>query len=350
VQVKVTARDPAALAPFARLGNALSQWEKVLFLAVAGEEKGASAREPVPMVGRYVPEETSITFVPGPALTPGQRYLARFVPSAAGSGVGEPLETHYRPPVATERPVARVTAVYPTQSELPANLLKFYVFFNRPMAEGEVFRHVRLLDEAGAEVIEAFREVELWSDDHQRLTLWVNPGRTKRSLGLSEAMGPVLEPRRRYTLVIDAGLPDQHGVRMVDGHRKPFRTTPPDRGQPRMSAWDLRVPRVGSTAALAVEFPEPMDRAIALRTLRVENGAGQVVAGRSRLDDTGRAWSFVPDSAWRPGSHRLSADPALEDLGGNSLERPFETREGAHALPPPGTSRRYRAFEPAAER
>jgi hypothetical protein len=344
VRVRVTAADAGGLAPFARLGSVPARWEKVFFLAVAREETGASAR-PVPMVGRYVVERQSITFIPGPALTPGVRYRAVFDPAAAGAVDGR-SEAYYAPPAAAPRAAASVTAVYPTQEELPANLLKFYVYFDRPMAEGEAFRHVHLLNDVGTEVAEAFREVELWSGDHRRLTLWVNPGRTKRSLGLSEAMGPVLESRRRYTLVIDAGLPDQRGARLARGYRKAFRTTLPDRVQPDMAHWVLRLPRAGSTAALGVTFPEPMDRALALRTLRVEDADGHPVTGRSRLDDAGKGWSFVPDSAWRPAAHGLAADPALEDLAGNSLERPFETREGEAVLPPPSSSRRFRAFTP----
>src|SRR5262249_37954326 len=149
----------------------------------------------VPMLGRYVREGSSIAFIPGPALTPGVRYRAVFDSSSVGRAAAEHHEAEYLVPATAPRPTARVMAVYPTQMELPANLLKFYVYFDRPMAEGEVFRHVRLLNEAGGEVAEAFCEVELWSDDHRRLTLWINPGRTKRSLGLSESMGPVMEPK-----------------------------------------------------------------------------------------------------------------------------------------------------------
>lgn len=349
VQVRVTAADAERMAPLARLETAPARWEKVLFLAVAGGKSGAAKRL-VPMVGRYVLDRQSVTFIPGPALTPGVRYQAIFDPGMAPGGRSRPLAAEYVPRAAAPRAAASVAAVYPAQSELPANLLKFYVYFDRPMAEGEVFRRVRLLNETGTEVVEAFREVELWSTDHRRLTLWVNPGRTKRSLGLSEAMGPVLEPRRRYALVIDAGLPDQHGAPMARGFRKTFRTTAPDRVQPDMARWALRLPRAGSTAPLAVTFPEPMDRALALRTLRIEDAGGRVVAGRSRLDENGQSWRFIPDSAWRPAPHRLTADPALEDLAGNSLERPFETREGEQTLPPPGTGRRSRGFVPLAGR
>jgi hypothetical protein len=72
--------------------------------------------------------------------------------------------------------------------------------------------------------------------------------------------------------------------------------------------------------------------------------------GQGRLEDGGRVWSFVPESAWRPQPHRLAAGAALEDLAGNSLERPFETHEGEQSLPPPRASRRFRAFVPTSAR
>src|SRR3954466_7112132 len=68
---------------------------------------------------------------------------------------------------------ARLEAIYPSGDAVPANHLKFYLHFSAPMREGVFLNYCRLLDEHGAEIAEPFRETELWSEDHQRLTLWL---------------------------------------------------------------------------------------------------------------------------------------------------------------------------------
>src|SRR4051812_2774418 len=88
----------------------------------------------------------------------------------------------------------RLEAIYPSGALLPANHLKFYLHFSAPMREGVFLDYCRLLDEHGAPVAEPFRETELWSDDHRRLTLWLHPGRQKTGVNLNDDFGPVLKP------------------------------------------------------------------------------------------------------------------------------------------------------------
>ena len=73
-----------------------------------------------------------------------------------------------------------------------------------------------------------------------------------------------------------------------------------------------------------MRFGKPMESALALRMLWVEDGAGKRVAGKASLSDHERVWTFAPAAAWRPGAYRLVADTRLEDLAGNSIGRPFE--------------------------
>jgi hypothetical protein len=35
-------------------------------------------------------------------------------------------------------------------------------------------------------------------------------------------------------------------------------------------------------------------------------------------------WRFTPEQPWKPGEHRITIDPELEDLAGNNLRKPFE--------------------------
>jgi hypothetical protein len=222
----------------------------------------------------------------------------------------------------------RVEAVYPGQGTVPANLLKFYVHFSEPMAEGHLFKHVRLLDGAGKPVKQAFREVELWEDHHRRVTMWINPGRTKQALGLSESLGPVLEPERSYTLEILAGLPDERGRPLAHTFRRHFRTAGFDREQPSITKWQIQPPATGGTEPLTLVFNEPLDHALAVDAITIETADGRRVAGTATTDPDTLRWTFRPEARWSGGYYQVVAAGVVEDLAGNSLYRPFETTTG----------------------
>jgi hypothetical protein len=335
-QVRVALRGPAAVELDRHLGRSASpdpaRAEQLFYLAVWPDATGAA---PVPMTARYrrQPDGRAYFLTPAAPLTRGQTYLAVFDGPRLSPSLPRLTREHAVPD--DGRPSgSRVAALYPNGGELPANLLKFYLHFTAPMAEGKLFRHVRLLDEAGEPVDQAFREVELWAEDHRRVTLWINPGRTKQELGLSEALGPVLEPGRRYTLELLPGLPDQQGRPLEHGFRHAFLVTAPDREQPRIEAWELSAPAAGGRGTLVACFPEPMDHALASRVIGVEGPAGEPLEGEGAVSEDGRRWSFTPAAPWSPGSHALVAGGELEDLAGNSLYRAFET-EGPERRPVP---------------
>lgn len=297
-----------------------SRVEPYFYLALKGPAPGAP---PVPMLARLAWTEDSAVLVPQTALTPGCTYEAVYDGPRLRSGPR--LTREYAVPQDSASSDAQIAGVYPSQAEVPANLLKFYVQFSRPMAQGRVFEHARLLDAAGRPIPQSFHQVELWDEEHRRLTLLVNPGRTKRALGLSESMGPVLQENRSYTLEIAAGLADQKGRPLARTYRHAFRTLGFDREQPRIESWTVNTPRTDSTEALSVRFPEPLDHALASRVIRVETSAGAELNGAAHLDSSGTRWLFTPSAPWQPGGYVLTAGGELEDLAGNSLWRLFET-------------------------
>ena len=206
--------------------------------------------------------------------------------------------------VASSPGAPRLVAVHPGADEVPSNLLRFYLDFSEPMAGGDVFEHVHVL-EAGEPIHDAFREIELWSRDHTRLMLYIHPGRIKRGLVSASAMGPVLVEGRRYALEVRPGLRSRRGGR-AGGVTKNITVGAPDRGMPDPAKW--RATRE------AIELDEWLDQAGLEDYVRVD-GATFRVAGRRLMFDRPMA-----------GSVRLTVDRRLEDLCGNSLRRPFETR------------------------
>jgi hypothetical protein len=67
-------------------------------------------------------------------------------------------------PAAAEYAAARIAAVEPQVDRLPANLLRFYVRFSAPMAQGNVYRHISLVRVDGSLVPSPFLNLswELW--------------------------------------------------------------------------------------------------------------------------------------------------------------------------------------------
>lgn len=283
----------------------------------------STAEEGPPLLGTYAREDGRLVFRPRHPLVPGERYRA-----VAGRERAEVAV-----PARAAGPPAEVVAVYPSADRLPANLLKFYVHFSKPMREtARVFDAIRLRREDGTEIVEPWRRSELWTDDARRLTLWIHPGRVKRGVNLREEEGPVLEPNRTYTLEIGAELLDAEGRPTGRAFTKRFAAVEEDHDKPDPSRWAVDVPRAGTRDALVVRFPEPLDRWLLVRSLRPS------VPGRADAADAERSWTFTPERPWTPGAHALAVDPFLEDLAGNTPARRFEEPAGAEGAPPPPLS------------
>jgi hypothetical protein len=229
---------------------------------------------------------------------------------------------------------AAVERVYPTADRLPANLLRFYIHFSKPMREErEVFDRIRLLGDDGKEVPDPWRRVELWNEEATRLTLLLHPGRVKLGVALREAMGPVLQTGRAYTLEIGSGLLDAGNRPLGRAFAKRFTAVEDDRSRPAVADWKLGVPRAGTREPLVAAFPEPLDRWLLERCVRVLDGQGTRVPGRLAVGAEERSVSFTPERAWPAGACVLELDDALEDLAGNSPARLFEEDLSAPSLP-----------------
>jgi hypothetical protein len=298
------------------------RWANLFTVAV--DKKNAP-----PMLGSYRVEKGLLRFEPRFPLLRGVGYRAVLRPEALPSRKGEkvkPIEAALLLPKPKAGPPAVVERVYPTADKLPENQLKFYLHFSVPMSRGEIYRHVRLLDDKGKVIDKAFLEIdeELWDREGKRLTLFFDPGRIKRGLKPREDLGPVLEEGKRYTLEIDRRFPDAEGNSLKETFRKRFRVGPPDETPPDPKKWKLRPPTASERGALVLVFPKPMEHALLHRMVWVADAKGVRVAGTIRVTDEETHWSFTPEKAWAAGAYKLMIDTRLEDLAGNSVGRPFE--------------------------
>jgi hypothetical protein len=240
--------------------------------------------------------------------------------------LAEPIEAILHIPDNVQRDPTVIEAVYPSSDVLPENLLKFYVHFSAPMAQGDAYSHVRLLDEHDKEVEYPFVNVgqELWDRSGRRVTLLLDPGRIKRGLRPREEVGPILVEGSAYTLVIDAAWPDADGRPLKESMRKTFRASAPDDVQPDPATWRLEPPRAKTSEPLEVRFQEPLDHAMLSSAFAIFDERRAQVTGKIETGDEEKLWRFVPDGDWLPGDYTVVVDAALEDRAGNSIEKPFE--------------------------
>jgi hypothetical protein len=272
-----------------------------------------------PVLGSYNVERGTLVFRPRFPLT-HVRIRAVFRPPS-----GPPIEAVFEPPKRNTEPTTRVLHVFPSASVLPANQLKFYLVFSAPMQRGDAWSHIHLLDQSGKPIDLPFLELdqELWDPSYKRLTVLFDPGRIKRGLLPRGEAGPVIEDGKKYTLVVDQDWKDANGLPLQQESRKLFYVGPEDREQAKSVEWRLQAPKSGTSNALVLTFPEPMDEALLERLVEVVNAEGRV-KGEVSIAREETEWRFVPEEPWTPGKFRLQIDTALEDLAGNRIGRAFD--------------------------
>ncbi len=284
-----------------------------------------AARDPdgAPVLGDVRVMASRVVFTPRFPFPPGMSYTVRFDPGAAA----DVLEKSFSTPEPATTGTTTVAHVYPSAETWPMNQLKMYVRFSAPMRRGRAFEHIRLIDEStGAVVEQPFVTVqeELWDAEHQTLTVLYDPARIKRGLVPNEEAGLPLLEGRSYRLVIDAGLRDASGLPLREAYERRFSVGALDRISPHPDDWPITPPAAGSTDAVVLGFPEPMDRGLLQTLLSVTTGDGSLLDGSIEVGAMETEWRFRPAAPWRPGTYAIVVPTILEDLAGNNLKNLFD--------------------------
>ena len=289
----------------------------------------------LPMAGGYEVDGVVVRFTPMYGFDAGRTFSItvdpRKIPEAdANEQWRQPLmQVHGMAAAAVER-TTEVRRVYPSGPRLPENTLRLYIEFSGPMGRGDALPHIKLVDEAGREVVDPFLpvEAEFWSPDRTRFTLFFDPGRVKRGIKPNRDMGRALIEGKKYSLVIDDRWLDGQGAPLKSTHRHDFVAGASVERPLDPSGWAVEAPRAGSREPLAIRFPWGLDRGLLQRTLVVRNGAASVaVQGDITIEHGETRWTFVPRVPWTPGSYTLDVATSLEDPAGNRIGRAFEVTQ-----------------------
>lgn len=324
---KVVARLPAELAaalPAGRLTQA--QGEAVLTLSLLAQD----AKTPGPnMLGAYQRSGHELAFTPRFPLSAGATYRARLKTAGGGTVLD------YRVPLRPTKARPRVVKIYPSADVLPANHLRFYIYFDRPMRGGtELFKQLAILDGKGKEVEEPWLVDEIWDEENNCLILYIHPGRIKWGVELRELMGPVLYEKRSYALVVRGAWTDLEGNQLGKDTVKKFRTTAEDRVRIELSDWRLTAPKADTRAPLTLVLPKPIDYRSLHTGLTVVDEQGGAVAGAITIGPDEKLWQFTPTQPWAARPHHVNVSPDLEDVAGNTPTRPFDMDLQSRVPPP----------------
>jgi hypothetical protein len=200
-----------------------------------------------------------------------------------------------------------------------------YLEFSAPMSRDHGRDFLKLLDEQGHEVKDAFLalDVDFWSPDGRRYTVFFDPGRVKRGILPNDLYGRALIAGHRYTIVVDPRWRDANGLPLASGFSHTFGVGAADMAPLRLEDWRLNAPAAGTHDPLVVTFPKPLDHGLLQRALAVASGTA-TVDGVSTVGAGETEWRFTPRSPWRAGQFDLVVLSILEDPMGNKISQPFD--------------------------
>lgn len=201
------------------------------------------------MLGEVILEKDTIYFKPRFPFLPNKKYVVEI-------GRENKYTKEIQIPELEPHQPTFVDNFSPKSNVWPANQLKVYIYFSAPMGLGNIYEHIKLLDENGEEVEKPFLEITppLWDKHQRRLTLWFDPGRIKRHLSPNENMGPPLEENKNYTLVISQNAADAFGRKLQRDFEKHFATSLNDREKPDPSKWEMIFPKKKGKEKVAILF------------------------------------------------------------------------------------------------
>ncbi len=306
-------------------------WKNAFLIYV--DHGGACCEERVPVQGTYHQHEQAVTFQPDFPFAEETTYRVRVKASLVEDEKALPglrvihqgqdfLESRFTLPTSHAHSPTKVVQIFPTSHELPANVLRFYVYFSSPMRRGFSDTSVKLVDEEGRDVPKAFMRFkqELWDPHQKRLTIIFDPGRIKRGLSRNMKLQPALQEGKHYRLIIEKNWEDAQGNPLEDQYEKRFRVSPALRSIPEFNRWTMTLPQGNSRGFLRLHFFRPFDHALLQRMISVRSEAGETIEGTIEIEQAEKVWQFTPKHLWKNGQYTIHVEATLEDVAGNNLQ------------------------------
>jgi hypothetical protein len=268
-----------------------------------------------PVLGSLRDNGLQIIFLPVAPFTRGLQYEIFFK--------GKVIDV-ISVPLAESEPV--LLSIYPTQDTVPENLLKIYLKFSVPMAEEHSLDYVTVIRDSGDTLRGTFLDLkpELWNSGGTVLTLWLDPGRTKRDLIPNRQLGAPLEAFRNYSLRVSGRWKSKDGIETGSDYVKNFVTGARDEISPLPETWKMSMPAMGTSDELTITLNEPLDYSLLTDALRIFDSNHTEVNGVMTVGVEEKSLHFQPALPWASGDYAVRIETRLEDLAGNNLNRTFD--------------------------
>jgi hypothetical protein len=282
-------------------------------------DKEKNRRASLPVQGIYKMKPGQIEFVPDFDFVSNTNYEVEI--DGRAFGLGKTYREKFSIPGKSNLPIPQVSQVYPTAESLPANILRFYIFFSEPMRRQTSRSLIKLKDEAGREIPAALVVLnqELWSADGRRLTVLLDPGRIKRGVAANTEKGLSLEADKSYQLSIEAGWTSEAGAPSGKSFIKKFRVSSADRTPLDTKKWKIEAPPNSTRQPLRIGFERVLDYALLENSLLVVDETGRRVEGTISVESGERNWKFTPRGEWVAGNYKIIVAFDLEDAAGNRI-------------------------------
>lgn len=269
-----------------------------------------------PIAGKYTVHGNTISFLPQFNFVAEQNYLIK---------IKENREEYRFIPFKIEDKKTsnpQVTAIYPSGDILPENVLRFYIHFSQPMQPYVAFKHIKLIDEQGKIDSATFMKFkqELWSADHKRLTVLIDPGRIKRGLPSNDRIGAALHEGKKYKIVIDSEWKTANGNKNLLIFEKEFSVTTALRTLPNTNDWEISTPKLNSKDTLKITFHRPFDYELLQQYIHVFSDDNSEIKGKIIVKKNETEWLFSPNEEWKTKEIRLVINGNLEDVAGNNFK------------------------------
>lgn len=290
------------------------------------------------VLGNYSIENNHLSFTPKFLPDPKINYFVTFSYPQLSMLLADEIADQnvytdvasFEPPETTQPEVISFT---PDLDEVPANLLRFYVYFSSPMSLLQnPYEFITIEDKDGKELVDPFVVIPegLWNINHTRLTLLLHPGRVKQGVGPNMTQGDVLLAGNSYTLKINSEWKGASGEPLKKGFSQTINASNPLRGAMNINSWALKAEINNNIGILTVVTDHPLDQPLAQRMLFLRNTNGQILPTQVKFNNPEQLQIF-----WRAeGSSQLELliDPRLEDVCGNTPHYAFDL-EGTERSP-----------------
>ena len=126
------------------------------------------------------------------------------------------------------------------------------------------------------------------------------------------------------SLVIDSSWRDEQGNALSSNFEKRIVVTAPQREKLSSQDWKIMEPEASSKSPLVVQFPKPLDHALAVKYIVVTDSFNNVMEGKTMMKMMIGPGHFILTNLGLEVHYTLQISPYLEDPAGNNFNNPFD--------------------------